>query len=100
MDPATKTLTDDSFQMANILQEQYKSVFTTPKPQFNHPDLDESQIPEQLDDIEFTEDFIRKINTLDINSEAGSIGFPAILLKKNTSQLAKPLNFILRNILD
>ena len=101
MDPVTKPLTDNSLRMANILQEQYKSVFTTPNTQYNHPELEDSQIPEQLDDIEFTEeDFVREISTLDNNSAAGPDGFPAILLKKSTSQLAKPLKLIWRNILD
>ena len=101
MDPVTKSLTDDSLRMANILQEQYKSVFTTPNTQYNHPELEDSQIPEQLDDIELTEeDFAREISTLDNNSAAGPDGFPAILLKKSTSQLAKPLKLIWRNILD
>ena len=54
MDPVTKSLTGDSLRMANILQEQYKSVFKTPNTQYNHPELEDSQIPEQLDDIEFT----------------------------------------------
>ena len=51
MDPVTKSLTEDSSRMANILQDQYKSVFTIPKKQYNLPDIDASYIPEQLADI-------------------------------------------------
>ena len=69
--------------MTSILQDQYKSVFTTPKPQYDHPDPDESHFPVHLDDIDFTEEaFIREINTLSANSAAGPDGFPSILLKK------------------
>ena len=101
LDPTTNKLTDDNLQMANILQDQYKSVFTPPKSQYNNPDLNPSQVTEKLDYIDFTEeDFIREIQTLSPNSAAGPDGFPAIFLLKNKSQLAKPLRLIWQNILD
>jgi len=101
MDPTTNQLTDNNTRMANILQDQYKSVFTKPKSMYTHPDLDHSQFTEQLDDIVFTEeDFIREIKSLSPNSAAGPDGFPAIFLLKSTLQLAKPLNIIWHNIFD
>ena len=101
IDPSTNRLTDDNLEMANLLQEQYKSVFTPPKPQYNHPDVDPTIVTESIDNIDFTEeDFIREIQTLSPNSAAGPDGFPAIFLLKNKTQLAKPLNLIWHNILD
>ncbi|XP_066920921.1 uncharacterized protein [Clytia hemisphaerica] len=92
LDPITNKLTDNNLQMANILQDQYKSVFTPPKSQYENPDLNPSQVTEKLDYFDLTEDdFIREIQTLSSNSAAGPDGFPAIFLLKlkNKSQLAK-----------
>ena len=66
--------------MANILQEQYKTVFMEPMQDYDLPEIDESNTP-QLNDIDFTEEeIINIINTLSANSAAGPDGFPAILL--------------------
>ncbi|XP_066931539.1 uncharacterized protein [Clytia hemisphaerica] len=101
LDPITNKLTDNNLQMANILQDQYKSVFTPPKSQYENPDLNPSQVTEKLDYFDLTEDdFIRETQTLSSNSAAGPDGFPAIFLLKNKSQLAKPLRLIWQNILD
>jgi len=99
IDPTTNQLTNDNQQMANILQEQYKTVFTDPLNNYNLPETMDNQ--SQLNDIDFTEDdIIKEINTLSSNSAAGPDGFPATLLKKANLQLAKPLYLIWRNILD
>ena len=82
IDPTTNELTDDSLRMANILQEQYKTVFMEPMQDYDLPETDESNTP-QLNDIDFTEEeIINIINTLSANSAAGPDGFPAILLQK------------------
>ena len=85
--------------MANILQDQYASVFTKPLPSYNLPTNNEPI--SELNDIDFIKnDIIEEINTLSSNSAAGPDGFPAILLKMAKAQLAKPLHLIWRNILD
>ncbi|XP_066930531.1 uncharacterized protein [Clytia hemisphaerica] len=85
--------------MANILQNQYSSVFTQPLERYDLNENDNNT--SQLCDIDLTEaDFINEINTLSSNSAPGPDGFPAILLKKARQQLATPLCLIWRNILD
>ena len=86
--------------MANILQNQYKSVFTQPLPNYELPQLDESQTP-TLDDFNLsTEEFIKEIGTLSPSSAPGPDGFPAILLQKTKNSIALPLQIIWRNILN
>lgn len=85
--------------MANILQDQYTSVFTEPLPNYNLPEINENQ--PNLSDIDFSEqDIIEEIDTLSSNAAAGPDGFPAIFLKQVKSQIAAPLSLIWRNILD
>ena len=102
MDPRSNELTEDSYTMANILQDKYKSVFASPKPDYNflqHYQLQD--FPNLLETIDFSEDdFVREINTLSTNSAAGPDGFPATLLKKCKTSLAKPLKTIWRNNFD
>ena len=99
IDPSTNELTTDSKRMANILQNQYSSVFTQPMERYDLNENDNNA--PQLCDIDLTEaDFINEINTLSSNSAPGPDGFPAILLKKSRHQLATPLCLIWRNILD
>ena len=51
LDPSTKKLTDDPLCMANILQDQYKSVFTQPLPNYEFPQLDELQVTRRLHSV-------------------------------------------------
>ena len=99
MDPVKNIITDDSYEMANLLQDQYKSVFVTPKPDYSFLDHCKSQdCTNWLEVIDFSEvDFIEEINTLSSNAAAGPDGFPAIFLKKCKFSLAKPLEIIWRN---
>ena len=99
IDPSTNELSTDSKRMANILQNQYSSVFTQPMESYDLNENDNST--SQLFDIDLTEaDFINEINTLSSNTAPGPDGFPAILLKKARQQLATPLCLIWRNILN
>uniref|UniRef100_A0A7M6DLC1 Uncharacterized protein n=1 Tax=Clytia hemisphaerica TaxID=252671 RepID=A0A7M6DLC1_9CNID len=84
---------------ANILQNQYKSVFTQPLQNYDLHPL-ESLIP-TLEDINLTiEEFVKEISTLSPTSAPGPDGFPAILLLKTKDNIALPLSIIWRNILN
>ena len=97
-DPKTNEMTNDSHKMANILQDQYTSVFTKPLPNYDLPEITENQ--PTLSNIDFSEqDIIQEIDTLSSNAAAGPDGFPAIFLKQVKSQIAAPLYLIWRNIL-
>merc|ERR1712066_523729 len=61
----------------------------------------QNEEPEDLNDIEITEEEILKaINDLEENSAAGPDGVPAILLKKLKEALAQPLALMLRKSID
>ena len=91
--------TDSSYEMANILSEQYASVFSVPSGKSSPEEVDNS-IP-MLDDIVFTEeDIINAIDELRNNSASGPEGLAAILLKKCKKSLAKPLYSLWRDCLD
>jgi len=99
IDPDTNKLTNDPLLMANILQNQYKSVFTQPLQNYNLHPL-ESQIP-TLEDINLTiEEFVKEISTLSPTSAPGPDGFSAILLLKTKDNIVLPLSIIWRNILN
>ena len=88
----------DADRIANILQDQYTSVFSVPSENdVTHPTI----CPNVLKDIDFDEkDFIEAISTLSPNSAPGPDGFPAILLKNCKEELAKPLAIFWRNCLN
>ena len=80
----TNEFTSSSYQMANILSEQYSSVFSEPSSPISHPtsEEDDDSIP-TLTDITFTEqDILDAIDELRNNSASGPDGLAAIFLKK------------------
>ena len=92
----------DNEGMANILSEQYSSVYSTPRSEPVSPmDFFNTEDASKLIDIEFTEeDFIEAIDEIANNAAAGPDGFPAILLKKCKETLSKPLYLIWRSCFD
>ena len=87
--------------MANMLQDQYRSVFSSAKDRYNLSTEEEQVGDGLLEDIDFTEqDFIKEIDTVTVNSAAGPDGFPAIVLKNCKTALAKPLLILWRDNLD
>ena len=100
LDPTTNELTDDPLAMANILQNQYKSVFTQPLPNYDLPQIDEPTIPILEDFNLLIEEFTKEIESLSPSSAPGPDGFPAILLLKTKDNIALPLQIIWRNILN
>ena len=70
--------------MANLLAEQYKSVFSCPKENMQEPDIifGSSSEGATLENIYFfPEDIEISIDEISMNSAAGPDGFPAILQK-------------------
>ena len=93
--------------MADMLAEQYNSVFSIPKENPISPSQGIFQCGSQLQDgryisdIEFSVKNIEEaISEISATATAGPDRFPAILLKKCKSQLAKPLFIIWRTSMD
>ena len=106
---ASKTLISAPLKMAELLSQQYSSVFSQPKfPSGSaadlFPDSPDGNVPEKpqcskqkLSDVIFTEtDFVEAIEELKPNSAAGPDDFPASLLINCRHALAKPLYIIWR----
>ena len=95
-------MVDDEVDKAELIQKQYDSVYTTPQQDAIIEDIsaffgDDAD----LSDVEFSEeDIVKAANTLKSNSSSGPDGFPALLLKKMSTSLAKPLSVVLRQSLD
>ena len=90
-------------KMANLLAEQYKSVFSCPKENMQEPDIifGSSSEGATLENIYFfPEDIEIAIDEISMNSAAGPDGFPAILLKTCKTALSQPLSMIWRESLD
>ena len=88
-------LTDDPERMANILQEQYASVFSDPNstkkcfPDFNVP------LNSILENIDFSEKhIIEAINEIDAYAVWGPNDISAIVLKNCKVELALPILFL------
>ena len=89
-------------EMAQILSEQYSSVFSTRRETLVDPDLlFNSEDTSKLIDIQFTTlDIIEAINEIASNAAPGPDCFPAILLKQCKEILAVPLATIWRECLN
>ena len=91
-------LKSNPLDMANILSEQFKSVFSVPVQQTPDSTLLTS---ETISDIDFNKDSIlAAIEDLSITSAPGPDRFPAILLKKCKNALSEPLYLIWRRSLN
>ena len=94
-------LKDDPTIMANILQKQYKAVFSNPDTD-TEINIETSHNSEStLDDIEFTEDdIIKAINLIPNHAAGGPDKFPACIFKECKAEVAKPLFHIWRKSLN
>lgn len=95
-----KYITDPK-EIADVLDEQYVSVYT--KPLHNMTTNQSLQCNEgpQLDDIDFdTNDIEQAIASIGTYSAAGPDMVPAVLLKRCVHTLATPLCFLWRSSLD
>ena len=97
----TGELTDDPKTMADILQNQYTSVFSDPNSVKKKDPNILCDLSSTLEDFEFTkEDIIKAINEIDENSACGENDIPATLIKKCKQELSHPLLLIWRDSLD
>ena len=93
-------LVGNSKEMAEILSEQYKKVFSTPIDPSTIVNNNPAQTP-SISDITFSESDIESaIDELRITSASGPDGFPAALLKNCKQSLAVPLTIFWRKCLD
>jgi hypothetical protein len=100
---AAKNIISCPQKMANVLAEQYNSVFSTPKESMKDPEtiFGEPNLGACLKDIRFSPEHIESaIDEIGTNSAAGPDGFPAILLKMCKASLSSPLAMIWRESLD
>ena len=99
---ADKQFVVDNKAMADILSEQYSSVFSTLHSVPVNPDeIFNSTNESHLLDFEFSpEDIIKSIDDISSNAAAGPDGFPAIFLKQCKQEIAIPLYNIWREYLD
>ena len=96
----TNMYTGSSKKMADILSNQYKTMFSEPRCKSVYTDK-MSSVNCSLSDILFTvEDVVAAIDELSNNSGSGPDGVPAILLKKCRDQLSYPLFLLWRNCVD
>ena len=90
--------------MADILSDQYRSVFSRPRYENNDPDElfpDRPMSSSSLSNIVFTkEELLDAIKEVSANSASGPDEFPAILLKQCGDAFATPLYIIWRKSLD
>ena len=102
---AAGNLVSCSAKMAEILSDQYSSVFSSPKDSLKeaaeyYPDNDFNQDP-YLADIPFTRKDIKDaMNEIPLTASAGPDRIPAILLKKCSEPLSEPLHIMWRLSLD
>ena len=88
-------------KMADLLQEQYSSVFSDPKSSKKRSPRIDITHQEILDDITFTEEDIKKaIDEIGTYSACGENDIPAIVLKNCKEELSYPIWKIWRESLD
>ena len=94
-------LTDDPTQMANLLQEQYSSVFSNPKCQKRCLPSIKVELKSILENLEFTEkDIINAINEISAHAACGPNDIPAIVIKNCKENLALPILLLWHHSLD
>ena len=96
LNKATKNMTTDPKEMAELLADQYDSVFSKPtqEPQFLNPNATHT-----IQEVDITpEEIIEAIKELRPSSASGPDGVPAILLRNCSTELALPLSILWREI--
>ena len=94
-------ITHDPKQKAEILKNQFESVFVPSNEEESWTDPLPHANETYLDDIIFTEDdLVKRIKEVRTSAAAGSDDFPAILLKKCADALKTPLYKLWRESLD
>ena len=104
IDPRTGELNLDPDYTAQCLSEQYSSVFTSPRQEWEIPDMstffrvdNSSPTGPIFTDLDFSEEYIEyACSELSSTSAAGPDGIPASLLKVCKRELKKPLSLLWR----
>ena len=99
-----ETITDPA-EIAETLQTQYCSVFSTPSRQEEIENIEdffkEDGDEPTLSDISFTkDDIVTAIKQIKPHAAAGPDGFPAMLLRECCHEISNPLYIIFRNSID
>ena len=93
-------LTSDPKDMADLLQGQYKKVFSDPKKKTDFKADTNSEFP-GIKTIDLQEeDFITAINLIPPNAASGPDKFPITILRECKKELAKPLCLLWRRSLE
>ena len=81
--------------MADLLQEQYSSVFSNPNSADKSMPPNDDRTNKVLDNIEFTrEDVVEAIDEISENSACGEDDIPAIVLKRCKVELSHPIHIL------
>ena len=100
------SFTDSPEEMADLLNEQYESVFSKPKSEFKilNPDVfffSEISTGPKITDIELTpEDFIKAIDEMPLQCAPGPDTWNSVFIKKCKTSLALPFSILWRKSLD
>jgi hypothetical protein len=91
-----KNLEDDPKKMADLLQQQYSSVFSDPKSNKKKcPCLKNLNITKTLSEIDITtENIIKAIDEIGIDAACGEDDIPAIVLKNCKHAISNPIMLI------
>ena len=94
-------LTDDPKSMADLLQEQYASVFSDPNSSQKKSPTINCNVTEILESITVTqEDIVKAIDEISETSACGEEDIPALILKKCKNALSYPILQIWRQSLN
>ena len=88
-------LTDNPIKMANILQDQYASVFSDPNCSKKRIPNIITELESILENLDFTKkDIINAINEIGVRAACGPNDIPAIVLKNCKDTLSEPILLI------
>lgn len=101
---ATKALITCPLKMAEILTQQYSSVFSEPREAMQKPEdiftNNRTEGPQLYDCIFGEDDIVKAIDEISSSAAAGPDRYPALLLKNCKYNMAKPLYLLWRKSLD
>ena len=108
LDPGTGDLNLDPAFTTRVLSDQYSSVFSQPRPEWNIPDIEQFFSVDTtrptgniFTDFDFTQDDVEfACSELSVSSAPGPDGIPACLLKECRRELKKPLWILWRESVD
>ena len=91
-------------EMANLLSQQYQSVFSTPKESLVEKDIFFPEVDPAADKVlheilPTQDDFIAAISELSPTAGSGPDGYPAVLLLRCKTELSKPLTILWKKCL-